>query len=437
MRILVFVDATSPRLQFIVSHILSEMLGFEVIITQNVNDFDDFLGPKIAYAKGSFNNAIRVTPHTLLSRSSISEQSIEISEWRSAPIFFQTSRDADIPFDIFAAAFYLISRYEEYLIFEPDEHGRFKSTNSLAYKSGFLDMPIVDIWVKELAGIIRQSYPEVKVYEKGFSYIPTIDIDNAYAYQYKGFIRTFLGTSNALLRLRFADFFRRVAVLCKFQHDPFDTYNGLFQLFTSNSEALWFILGGQYGKYDKNIALDAKPMKRLIRQIAERFQVGIHPSFGSGISQEQVNVELKLLSQNMGKKITASRQHYLRVTLPETYRILSELGITHDYSMGYSDVVGFRAGTCTPFRFYDLMDEKVLPLTIVPFQVMDRALLQGLQCNPDEAVAKTLGMANSVKQVGGTFVTVWHNESLSGINEWVGWKEVLAEIVNRINELKP
>ena len=103
--------------------------------------------------------------------------------------------------------------------------------------------------------------------------------------------------------------------------------------------------------------------------------------------------------------------------------------------MGYSNAIGFRASTCTPFRFYDLVDEKELPLKIVPFQVMDRALLQGLGLSANEAVSQTLSMAQKVKEVNGTFSLVWHNESLSGINEWKGWEQVLDRIVAGTGEL--
>jgi hypothetical protein len=120
------------------------------------------------------------------------------------------------------------------------------------------------------------------------------------------------------------------------------------------------------------------------------------------------------------------------LSLPQTYQILVDIGVTSDYSMGYSNAIGFRASTCTPYNFYDLINEKELPLSIVPFQVMDRALLQGLNFSPNEAVTKSLEMAKLVKDIGGTFVTVWHNESLSGINEWNGWDSVFNEIVRGV-----
>jgi hypothetical protein len=131
--------------------------------------------------------------------------------------------------------------------------------------------------------------------------------------------------------------------------------------------------------------------------------------------------------------IQKSRQHFLKLSLPETYRTLVELGIKEDYTMGYPNAIGFRASTCTPFNFYDLKSEKELPLRVVPFQAMDRALLETFA--PQEAVSETLRMASRIKEVGGTFVTIWHNESLSGINEWKGWENVFETIVSGVNQM--
>jgi hypothetical protein len=176
-------------------------------------------------------------------------------------------------------------------------------------------------------------------------------------------------------------------------------------------------------------------MGNLIKRIANNFKLGIHPSYGAGTDKVRVGEELIDLERAVGGKVLASRQHFLKLNLPQTYQTLVDIGITSDYTMGYSNAIGFRASTCTPYKFYDLINEKELPLSIVPFQVMDRALLQGLNLSPNEAVTRSLEIAKKVKDIGGTFVSVWHNESLSGINEWKGWEDVLKRIVSEVNDL--
>jgi hypothetical protein len=435
MQILVLVNSLTPRNQYIINHILGKMLSFEVKITENINELLEHQGLKINYTDRKINQTINITPHPLLSLNGIFEQSFAFFYWKSIPAFFMTDNEADIPFDIFAASFYLITRYEEYFPLETDMHGRFKVAYSIAFRNGFLEVPIVDLWVSELGEMIKQKYPNVKLEEKKFQFIPTIDIDNAFAFKHKGLVRTSLGSARSLTKLQIDDLLKRTAVNLNLEYDPFDTYDELMQILKDKPNSVWFILGGEYGSYDKNVPLRKKSMRKLVKRIANRYQVGVHPSYGAETSFERVKSELDALSKVINKKVVASRQHFLRLKLPQTYRLLNELGITHDYSMGYSNAIGFRASTCTPFRFYDLIDEKELPLVVVPFQVMDRALLDGLKYNARQAVDRTLEIANRVCKVGGIFVTIWHNESLSGINEWEGWEKVFSEIVWGVNLL--
>ena len=435
MRILFFADPVSPRLKYIAEHILNNMLGFDVLFTRNIDELSTFSGPKICYSLNKNNDSIQISPHGLLSLNEIFKQSFAFYRWRELPIFFQTNPENDIPFDIFSASFYLISRYEEYSPLELDVHGRYRVEESLAYQNSFLNIPLVDLWARELGKIIEFKYPGVKVKPPQFTFIPTIDIDNAYAYKHKGFVRSTLGMANSLFRLRLNEMGKRLGVHLNLMADPYDTYNKLLELLANTPQAKWFILGGHFCKFDRNISPEKPAMRDLLKRIANNFEVGMHPSYGSGAAIERVRDEMLLLEKVLGKKITSSRQHFLKVSLPHTYRILAELGISHDYSMGYSNAIGFRASTCIPYKFYDLKDEKELPLTLVPFQAMDRALLNSFQKEPKSVVKESIQLAERAKVVGGTFVIVWHNESLSGTNEWKGWERTLGDIVEGVSVL--
>ena len=83
--------------------------------------------------------------HPLLWETGTREQSIEMASWEELPVFFTVDKGSELTFDPFALVFYLVSRYEEYLPFQPDEHGRFPATASLAYRERFLDIPLVDL----------------------------------------------------------------------------------------------------------------------------------------------------------------------------------------------------------------------------------------------------------------------------------------------------
>lgn len=97
--------------------------------------------------------------------------------------------------------------------------------------------------------------------------------------------------------------------------------------------------------------------------------------------------------------------------------------------MGYASLPGFRAGTCTPFPFYDLTSEKETSLRIFPFQVMDGTLNQYMKLSPDEALEECKKLIDEVKKVNGTFISLWHNESLSEMREWKQWRNVYYKLL--------
>lgn len=430
--ILIYHDGLSPRIEYIMSHVLGSLLGLRITFTRNEQEAIACNGALLSYSNVPVGNSVHIVPHPLLRESGVREQRIEVFHWHGLPTIFHGSNGGTIPFDLFAATFYLITRYEEYLPFVADEHGRFPSAGSIAHTNGFLEIPLVDMWVRELGEMLSQRFPDTLIRQRGFSCIPTIDIDNAYAYLHKGIIRSVGSTLSALVRFRWSDLALRIPVYTGQQPDPFDTHSRIFEILRGHPQSIFFILGGQYGLFDKHIPVESKPMRKLIGEISARFAVGLHPSYQSWLSRERVAEELGLLTAVAGKPVVKCRQHFIRLSLPHSYRILADLGIKSDYSMGYTERVGFRASTSTPFPFYDLLDERVLPITIIPFQVMDVTLRQHMGLNPTQAVAKCTALAKSIEEVGGTFIPIWHNESLSGVGNWRGWDDVLPEILRGI-----
>jgi len=430
--ILIYSPKTSPRLEFILKFIFKDVQGVEFQLTQDQSEFKSSKLAKLNYSSEKIEGSVQIEPVSFLFETDILHKKIKVSEWENYKVFFETSHNSDVPFDLFAASFYLISRYEEYLPFSADQHGRFEADQSLAYKYGFLYDPIVDQWSCKLAGIIQNKFPEYKTCEREFKYISTIDVDNAYAYLYKGTVRTIGATMRDLLKLNFNENIKRFQSLSG-EKDPFDTYGYLDALHKQYGiEPHWFFLVGNYNTYDKNLPLDNESFQELIREISENAEIGIHPSYESNRNFKQLKKEFDYLSALSSKPIIKSRQHFLKLLFNETYQNLLKLGIKEDYTLGYATDVGFRAGTCTPFYFYDLYAEKETDLKIFPFQVMDATLNQYLKLNVTQAIEKVSEIINKVKQVKGTFISLWHNESLSDHGHWKGWEPVYKEMLENI-----
>lgn len=436
MDVLVYTQRLTPRVDYTIRFIFEDILGVRVRMTSSYSEAKQHHGVLISYCMLAVKEGIHIVPHNLMIEDSVERQKIEFFKWGELTAFFKTSRGSDVPFDIFAATFFLISRYEEYLLFDPDKHNRFTSDQSVAAKGGFLEEPIVEQWAYKLVKKIQEKFPSFEICPKKFDFIPTIDIDNAYAYQYKGTTRAILGSLRSLLTLRFSDVATRMLVYFNLNKDPFDIYESAFSLLNDWPNAIWFVLVGKHSRYDRNVSVQHYEMQGLLHRISDRFQVGVHPSYQSGTSYDKVKMEISNISRILKTNVRQSRQHYLRLFLPTTYSNLVLLGIKEDYSMGYSDRIGFRAGTCTPFKFYNIRDEKVLDIKITPFQIMDYTLCHQMKLTPLEALDNIMNLVDKVYKVNGTFVSIWHNEYMSGINPWKGWELLMPLVLEKVKKLK-
>ncbi|MBN2519069.1 MAG: polysaccharide deacetylase family protein [Bacteroidales bacterium] len=424
--LLVYSENITNRLLYITNFIFNE-LGINFKLITNINEFNEYNGQKLNYTSKSYENSLQIIPHPLLFENSIKKQKI-IIEKNNYPYFFQTK--GDFPFDIFAASFYLISRYEEYLPHEKDFHGRFLAKNSLAYKNNFLQIPVVDIWINELKNILIKKFPEIKFNRKQYIFSPTVDIDIAYLSPFsKGFLRGILSILKNIFYLKFKELSVQLNIIFKNTGDRFDTYLQLENIHNQYKlTPVYFVSTGKYGKYDKNIPVNNKYFNKLMNTIGNN-EIGIHPSYKSNNNIKILKNEINSLSLKCNKIITKSRQHFLILQLPETYRNLIKAGITEDYTMGYAEEIGFRAGTCSPFYFYDLPEDKETKLKIFPFAIMDATLIEYKNSDKEDIIELIKKITKEVKKVNGTFITIWHNTTLSGLYAWKNWKDFYKELV--------
>ncbi len=435
--LLVYTHKITPRLNYVFKHIFTRILHISVDFTTKVEEFVAHEGLKLSYTKQALGNEMFIKCNDLLFNQGIDFVDITVSKWDEVPCFFFTSNNSIIPYDIFAASFYLISRYEEYLPHVKDEFERYSAEESLAFQHNFLDKPIIDIWAYKLRDILIEKHPHsLSIFEnnnRNFQLISTIDVDIAYCYKHKGLLRSIGGIVNDLLKLNIADVWLRFLVIFKLKKDPFDTYSRLLYLQKKfQVPTIFFFLLGEYTTYDKNIPSRNSNYKLLIKNVADYAKVGIHPSYFSMHNDEKIKKEKNKLEQIVNFPIQKSRQHYLRFSLPETYQNLVDLEITEDYSMGYANHFGFRAGTCTPFYFYDLDFEIQTPLKIFPFAVMDGTLKDYLNYTPKKSYDTILKLAKEVQQVDGNFITLFHNESVSGKGRWRGWNKVYENMLKEL-----
>jgi len=431
---LIFVENKTPRVVYITDFVIRQLLGFELILTDDLNLFQKNKDVKINYSSIPQNgDEFFLPPYPLLFQANIHQQDTNITNFFDLACLFKiTDSQSDFPFDIFAAAFWLITRYEEYLPTCRDNHGRFKATSSLAYQKDFLHLPIVQLWVKQFFFALKTKFPDLPYLQPNvFQFKASYDIDMAWSYREKGIIRTVGGILQDVRKGRFREIYNRLLVLSRIKNDPFDSFKFLEVLHQKyNIHPMFFFLLGDFGKFDKNTRYNNKNLTFLIQKIHQKYNVGIHPSYASNKKLKQLEVEIQRLAQITQANVVDSRQHFLKLILPDTYRRLIRCGIKNDYSMGYAADIGFRAGVSVPFFWYDLENEKVTDLLIHPFQVMDVTLKNYLKLDPEEALEKISKMINVIKSVGGDFTTLWHNSSFAEGDGWDReWKDLYENII--------
>lgn len=424
----IYSHKTTARLKYTLHVVLKIILQVDFKIVDLETFSAESVFPKINYSEEELPNAIWIKPHAILFERAIRPQNIRVTYQEEIPFFFKTADIGTYKFDIFASSFYMLSRYEEYLPFSVDNHGRFAAEEALAFKTNFLQKPVVHYWVKQLRDSIRESHPEFLFPTRIFTQVNTIDVDIAYAYNGKPFARRFGGLLKSMLQFNIRDIFNRIVYILTGK-DPYDTYASLRRIQKkSNAESIYFFQVGNQGVHDKNLSLN-DIMTKLILKVSKYATIGIHPSYNSNNHINILRDERYDLTKIIDKPITKSRQHYLKMTLPKTYEDLISVGITSDYTMGFPDKIGFRAGIALPFPFFNLKTNQKRPLTIVPFQIMDGTLKDYMKLSPIEAIVKVQEMKSAIQNVHGQFMTIFHNSSVTDKGVMKGWLDVYKEIM--------
>ncbi len=431
---IVYANKITPRLQYVANFIGTAITGEPIQLTTDTFYFNDYNGPKINYGYETISNdELLIVNYPLLFEDSIKKQNIscfKINEFRA---FFKS--EGDYPFDIFAAVFYLLSRYEEYLPYEKDEYGRYAHRNSLAHREGFLHIPLVNIWIEDFKNALQKKFQNIRFQPSTLTFQPTYDIDEAYAFKNKELVKTAGGVLKSFVNGQWSMVKERINVLRGKEDDPYDAYQWMDNLHEKrNLKPIYFFhVGSKKGKYDKNLDPSHPVMQQLIKQHAAKYPIGIHPSWASGDEKELLNKEIKTLETISDKKITLSRQHYIRFSLPQTFRRLIAAGITDDYSMGYGSINGFRASVASSFFWYDLKKEEQTNLLLHPFCFMEANSFFEQNYLPQRAYEEMMHYYHTVKNVRGTLITIWHNSFLGSYPLFKGWKDVYEAFVGEIN----
>jgi hypothetical protein len=414
----------SETINYIIRFLLGEELSPDIIsqvgYTSNPEEFHKY--KLVIYPSSFFSNEIYGTSASL--------PNLPLQIWEEAPILFgepfaeQINETRILHADLVASTFFLISRYEETVQTDKrDVHGRFPGKESLPYRAGFIDSPLVEEYGKLLRNELREMGLEIPEPPKQISKIYlTHDVDQL------SHFRSLRGFMGGLLRGIRRPKEGNQAIKSYFgglKNDPWYTLPWLFKLDNSvrnalgsdRCEAIVFIkVGGGSRKEDKPfVTHHIQDFQTLIKLCKKKnITFGLHSSYEAGINPNRIPDEKKHLEKVTKRKTSYNRHHFLDSREPADMQALINVGITDDFTLGYADVAGFRLGTCRAVKWINPITKELTSLTLHPLTMMDGSLSDKryMFMNAHEANEYCIRLINMVESWNGELVLLWHNTSV-------------------------
>lgn len=429
-----------PEFEYITNVIFHEILGldYQIIYDSNAeNTIIELPNKKTLSFTNSFfkkyKNPKEYLLHTEIPQELINSKFLILnsdSGTQSIPIIYGkdilaiNESHIECGLDLFASSYFMLTRWEEYVINEKDAHGRFPSKESLAVKNGFINRPIVNEYIEFLWHLLKKLDYKGERKKLAFEIIPTHDIDELFFWTSKNRLKLPFKLLKSFQK--YAEF-KTGELVNSFLKSLFDKtkdpyYQAVLNFINNNKKQaylpIFFFIAGGNTKYEGFYAIKSRRTQNLLSHILEQGQsIGIHPSYLSSGKEDLFFAEIEQLNNSSQTKIKHSRQHYLRYHSPETFSELEKIGIKYDSSMYYSDAPGFRNGICHPFPIYDFINRKTLAIKEMPLIVMDTSLENKSKKESEIIISDLL---NKVKTYNGQFVFLWHNSS----THWSHWKNV-------------
>jgi hypothetical protein len=373
MKLLAYVPILTPRIKYIFCFIFHDILKTELTFSSNLVEFKNVDGPKISYCNQAIADEIHFKNADLLLSHKIIRTTFKTTAFGDTIVPFALTGGA-LPFDVFAAAFYFISRYEEYLHFLPDDDGHYPAELSLQSRLKLLQIPVVDAWALIIKNLLLKKYPDLHFGEKKFAFIP---LNCMYIRPYS---RGLLVTAKNIIKKAHYIFSRQQ-------------------------------------KSDDEVLQTHQFLQDLLNKYQLKGQFFYRPA-----KDEDGEVEGQIY-------------------LPNSYLQLIKEGISNDYRMGYQNTTGFRAGTCTPFHWYDLQLEKKTNLLVHPIAVNDLSLNPDKMMRVDFVLEKWKNMVDTVKLLNGHFYIVWHQGTLIDTGKGKSARKLYAKMLDNFlslpNDVRP
>lgn len=445
-RLLVWVPRRTPRLLYTLDWVLGQRLGIPYECREQApNEADGEALGVLCYGNPEFLQGLGADAGptaALVAAELLFEEGIRplvLSKEVGSGLF---PTEHALGHDPLAGIFWMLSRYEEYQNPARDAYGRFQASQSLLYQAGVLEEAPADAYIELLWTWLETQFPKIQRLQPTLTIQPGVDVDLCYSYLGKPLLRQAGGILRELIRGQWRDLLDRWMVLSRQKPDPYDTYARLESWHAEIARAaqggvggnpallirarppLFMLLTGSYDRLDPAHHPSSPYLRRLARYLRlGGAQLGWHPSLRSNRDDKAARLEIQAWSALAGgDEALDTRQHYLSLEVTRQPARLVAWGVRRDYSMGYAEAIGFRAGTAHSFGWYDLNTESAFPLQMHPVALMDVTLNHYLGLELDTAPPRVAKVLESYRRYGGYFSLLWHNSSAGP--GWEGWEKI-------------
>lgn len=407
-------------IQFLAGESISNEILEQIGYTSNVEEYGKY--KLVIKPAGFFDENVYGTDKSL--------PELPLKIWEESPILFgeptveKLGETLVLNVDLVASAFFMLTRYEEFVRKDVrDTHGRFPGKESIAYRAGFIDRPLVDEYTRHLRKLLRESGFEIPETEKRIRKVYlTHDADSITHF------RNLRSLAGALLRGIKRRKEASIALKSFFGGLLFDPWYNFPFLYKINGnlvqklgkdrcETILFMRAStSRRKEDKPVPNLIHPDYQHLIKYSKRkgVRIGLHASYASGIKPELIAEEKKRLEHHAKITVCCNRHHFLNAREPFDMIALLHAGITNDFSMGYADMAGFRLGTCRPVQWINLLTGEVTALTLHSLEIMDVSLSDKryMYMSAHDALQYCTQLIDTVENFGGELVLLWHNTSV-------------------------
>jgi len=343
--------------------------------------------------------------------------------------------------DIFGSAFFMLTRYEEYVKPDRDQHDRFPAKVSLAYQEGFLDRPIINEYIEILWWCMKRLWPRLKRKKRSFRTVVSHDVDVPFAQAFTGVSHLIRNCGGDVLKRKSPAMAMNRLKSWKevrkgnYKQDFNYTFDRIMDISEQNNlKSAFYIKTACTNKtYDNDYSIDHPYIRQLMRDIHNRgHEIGLHPSYETYQNPEQTKAEFyKLLQvceeEGIQQEQWGGRHHYLRWKVPNTWRNWATVGLHYDSTLSFPDHAGFRCGVCYEYQVYDLEHRKALSLFECPLIVMEGSVIgeRYMSLDGQEALEYIFELRKRCQRFNGDFTLLWHNSSFDMPRMW----DVYASVI--------